>query len=258
MREVIDRKSVAFFETQFQRQVRDQDYALNPFETLALDYLTGSVLDFGCGLGNLSLEAGRRGHPVVAVDASPTAVARINADALREGLPVEAIQVDLEKWIIDRTYDTIVAIGLLMFFRRPRALKLLRVIQAHVNPGGRAIVNVLIEGTTYMGMFDPQNYCLFRPHELEEQFSGWKILVSRFETFPAPGDTQKDFSTVIAEKPRPMRSGSSVAWSVTRATRLGKGVSLAPLRGAADGQRGHDGKLDLVHSAKLKASGMEL
>ena len=81
MIEVPRNQSVDFFETQFQRQVRDREYALNPFEALALDYLRGSVLDFGSGIGNLSLEAGRRGHRVTAVDASPTAVARINADA---------------------------------------------------------------------------------------------------------------------------------------------------------------------------------
>lgn len=194
------KKSVEFFDTQFQRQVQDQEYALNPFETLALEYLKGSVLDFGCGLGNLSLEAGRRGHRVVAVDASPTAVARINADAHREGLPVHALQADIETWTIDQSYDTIVAIGLLMFFRREPALRLLRAIQEHVRPGGRAIVNVLIEGTTYMGMFDPDNYYLFRRSELEDQFAGWLILASRHETFPAPGNTRKEFSTVIAEK----------------------------------------------------------
>ena len=40
----ISKKSVEFFETQFQRQVRDEEYALNPFETLALDYLKGSAI----------------------------------------------------------------------------------------------------------------------------------------------------------------------------------------------------------------------
>ena len=199
MRDVSDKKSVEFFESQFQRQVRDQDYALNPFETLALDYLKGSVLDLGCGLGNLSLEAGRRGHDVVAVDASLTAVARINADAKREGLPVRAIQADVERWTIDESYDTIVAIGLLMFFRRETALKLSNAIQENVKPAGRAIVNVLIEGTTYMGMFDPDNYCLFRRGELEERFAGWTILESRYQTFPAPEGSCKEFSTVIAE-----------------------------------------------------------
>jgi tellurite methyltransferase len=200
MRELIHQKSVEFFEAQFQRQVRDQKYALNPFETLALDYLTGSVLDLGCGLGNLSLEAGRRGHRVVAVDASPTAVARINMDAQREGLSVQAIQADIGNWTIERSYDTIVAIGLLMFFDRESALRLLRAIQERVSPGGRAIVNVLIEGTTYMDMFDPGSYYLFRRGELEEQFIGWTILFSRYQTFPAPGWTRKEFSTVIAQR----------------------------------------------------------
>jgi tellurite methyltransferase len=199
---MFDNKSVAFFEKQFQRQVQDQEYSLNPFEILALEYLQGSVLDLGCGLGNLSLEAGRRGHRVLAVDASPTAVARLNRDAEREALPVRAIQADIESWIIDESYDTIVVIGLLMFFRHETALKLLAAVQNRINPGGRAIVNVLIEGTTYLGMFDPDNYCLFRRNELEERFKGWSILESRYQTFPAPEDTHKDFSTIIAEKPR--------------------------------------------------------
>jgi tellurite methyltransferase len=198
---VTDNKSVEFFETQFQRQIRERDYVLNPFETVALDYLRGYVLDLGSGLGNLSLEAARRGHRVVAVEASPAAVARINADAQREGLAARAIQADLEKWTIGEAYDTIVAIGLLMFFRRETALELLRAIEQHVLPGGRAIVNVLIEGTTYMGMFDADHYYLFAPDELEERFSGWRILLSRRQTFPAPGETRKEFSTVIAEKP---------------------------------------------------------
>src|SRR5574341_897592 len=118
MKSEIHNRSVDFFDAQFQRQIREGEYALNPFETLALEYLKGTVLDLGSGLGNLSLEAGRRGHQVVAGDASPAAVARINADAQREGLQVESIQADVEKWPIDRNYDTIVAIGLLMFFRR--------------------------------------------------------------------------------------------------------------------------------------------
>ena len=101
MEHVFNKKAVAFFENQFQRQVRDQEYTLNPFEILAFDYLAGDILDLGCGLGNLSLEAGRRGHRVMTVDASPTAVARINKDAEREGLSVRGIQADIESWNID-------------------------------------------------------------------------------------------------------------------------------------------------------------
>jgi tellurite methyltransferase len=85
--------------------------------------------------------------------------------------------------------------------RQDRRLKCLNAIQEHVKPGGQAIVNVLFEGTTYLGMFDPDDYCLFGRNELEERFHGWNILESRYQTFPTPEGTRKDFSTVIAENP---------------------------------------------------------
>ena len=42
---------------------------------------------------------------------------------------VRGIQADIENWTIDQLYDTIVVIGLLMFFRHETALKLLTAIQ---------------------------------------------------------------------------------------------------------------------------------
>ena len=51
--------SVRFFEAQFQRQVSSGEFELNPFERLALPYLSGEVLDLGCGLGNLAVAAAR-------------------------------------------------------------------------------------------------------------------------------------------------------------------------------------------------------
>jgi tellurite methyltransferase len=192
---------VDFFERQFQRQVRETDFALNPFEQLALSYVAGSVLDLGCGLGNLSLEAARRGCSVTAVDASPTAVERLRASALGEQLPLAALQADLGGFRIEQDYDTIVAIGLLMFFRKERALALLRQIGQRVRPGGRAIVNVLVEGTTYLGMFKPGEYYLFGANEMEQAFAGWTLLVARCDSFPGPEGTRKEFATIIAQKP---------------------------------------------------------
>ncbi len=194
------RRSIDFFDHQFRRQVAERDFALNPFEQLALGHLSGAVLDLGCGLGNLSLEAGRRGHRVVAVDGSETAVARITAAAQAEKLDLVAVQADLEHYRIDRPYDTIVAIGTLMFFQKARALSLLEDVQAHVAPGGRAIVNVLVEGTTFMDMFEPEKFYLFGRDELVSRFAGWALLLSQHDSFPAPRDTVKEFETLIAEK----------------------------------------------------------
>jgi len=193
-------QGIAFFDTRFQQQLAGNDIALNPFEKLALPFLRGRVLDLGCGLGNLSIEAARRGLQVVAVDASETAIKRIEQVGIAENLKIDAMQAEIGSWPIAEKFDTIIAIGLLMFFNREDALALLARIQEHVADQGVTIINVLIEGTTYLGMFELGNYYLFGPNELEQRFKGWSIPLSRHDSFDAPGNTRKDFATMVARK----------------------------------------------------------
>lgn len=194
------KKSVDLFEAQFERQTREQDFRLNPFEVRALDYLKGSVLDLGCGLGNLSLEAARRGHAVLAIDASATGVARIQRDAKREDLPIEAVVANINPGTIDRCFDTILAIGIIPYFGREESLALLKSIQDHVNPGGRIVLNTLLNDTTYRALFEPGKHYFYAPDELHEQFLDWKVLKTCQEQFPAPDGTIKSLITIIAEK----------------------------------------------------------
>jgi tellurite methyltransferase len=196
-RPAVDR-SVEFFERQFKRQVRDSDYAFNPFERAILPYLRGEVLDLGCGLGNLALAAAESGCRVTALDASLTAIADLGRRAHERGLHVEAQLADLRRYVPEHQYDGVVAIGLLMFFSCGPARTLLARIRDAVRPGGVAAINVLIEGTTYMDMFDGEEHCLFGRDELTSAFDGWSIELSRHEDFPAPRGTVKKFHTLIA------------------------------------------------------------
>lgn len=193
--------SVDFFDRQFQQQARNSDRALNPFELAALPYLSGRVLDYGCGMGNLAFAAAERGCSVLALDASPTAIEHIQRRAATELLPVHGAVADLRDFELDEDFDSVVSIGLLMFFDCPTAFKALSNLQAHVREGGVAVVNVLVKGTTYLDMFDTAGYCLFSRSELETRFAGWNILHSGFRDFDAPGGKNKAFATVIARKP---------------------------------------------------------
>jgi tellurite methyltransferase len=193
--------SVRFFDTQFQRQVAGGEFELNPFERMALPYLQGEVLDLGCGLGNLALEAARAGCRVTALDGSATGIAHLRETALCAGLGLEAHEADLAHYVLDRDYDAIVAIGLLMFFPQAWAEAVLADIVAHVRPGGVAVLNVLTEGTTFLGMFEPGHYHLFPKGALQAAMPGWEILAASHDIFPAPNDMVKAFDTVIARRP---------------------------------------------------------
>lgn len=193
-------RSVDFFERQFQGQVERAEYVLNPFERAILPYLRGQVLDLGCGLGNLALAAAQAGCAVSALDASTTGIADLAKRAAGLGVPLDARVADLRRFEASRQYDCVVCVGLLMFLPCSEARAVLGQIRGAVRPGGLAAVNVLVAGTTYLAMFDPEGYCLFERDELTAAFEGWQLLLSKHEDFPAPGETVKRFHTVVAER----------------------------------------------------------
>jgi tellurite methyltransferase len=193
--------SISFFDRQFEQQARAHAFELNPFEVLALEFARGDVLDFACGLGNFAVAAARRGCRVIALDASPHAIESLRERAADAGLPIDALLADAVDWQPRQKFDTIVCIGLLMFLDCDTAEALLRRQQAAVRPGGLLIVNVLVQGTTFMDMFDPNAYCLFEPERLTALFAGWEIVRCEDSRFPAPHETVKVFRTVVARRP---------------------------------------------------------
>lgn len=193
--------SIDFFNEQFRRELKDAAAKLNPFEAVAIPYLRGEVLDFGCGLGNLAFSAAQTGCKVTALDASPAAIEHIRLRAAAEGACVAASVADLRDYAIAGDYDGIVCIGLLMFFDCATAFRVLSQLQSHVRPGGVAVINVLVEGTNYMDMFEPSSHCLFAPSEMLDRFKGWRIEHAEFSDFDAPQSTHKRFSTIVARKP---------------------------------------------------------
>lgn len=194
-------RSIDFFDRQFERQVSAGEYALNPFERLALEHVRGAVLDFGCGLGNFALEAARRGSRVVAVDASPSAIRDLARRAGAESLALEAVLANAVDYRPGRSFDTVACIGLLMFLDCDTADTVLRRLADAVVPGGTLIVNVLVRGTTFMDMFEPGGHCLFEPAALDARFADWTTLAAEEARFDAPGATVKVFRTLVVRRP---------------------------------------------------------
>jgi tellurite methyltransferase len=195
-------KAIDFFSEQFDRQIDTAEYRLNAFEERALAHLEGDVLDLGCGLGNLAVAAAERGHQVLALDACNRAVDDLRRRAASRSLPLRAGWADLSDWKAEGTYDSVVSIGLLMFLDCAVARRVMDEIERAVRPGGVCVLNVLVEGTTFMTMFDEDAYCLFPRDALLERFAGWAVLDHRIEDFDAPEPgTIKRFATLIARRP---------------------------------------------------------
>lgn len=198
-------RAIEFFDAQFQRQVTAAEYVLNPFEQAALPFVSGDVLDLGCGLGNFAIAAAQKSCRVTALDASPAAIRDLGRRAAEQGLPITARVADLRDLAVDGQFDSVVAIGLLMFFAKEAARQGVRRLKELTKPGGVAVVNVLIEGTTYLDMFDPKEYYLFSEDELPESFAGWKPEYLNYQFFTAPQETVKRFCTLVARRPDPSR-----------------------------------------------------
>lgn len=56
------------------------------------------------------------------------------------------------------------------------------------------VVNVLMDGATYMEMLDPNAHCLPRSF-LEARFSCWQVIASTHLELAAPGDKVRSFAT---------------------------------------------------------------
>lgn len=195
--------SVGFFDRQFRAQLQARELELNPFERVALDQCRGRVLDFGCGLGNLAVSAARTGLCVDAVDASPAAIGHLVRVGHEADLCLRPVCADAQVFEWEGCYDTVVSIGLLMFLDCAAAWRLMERVTHHTCPGGTAVINVLVQGTTYLDMFGGDPHCLFGDDELPRWFDdqGWSVKASDFSVFDAPGATRKRFGTVVARKP---------------------------------------------------------
>lgn len=98
-----------------------------------------SMLDAGCGAGQLAIPAARRGVRVTAVDIATNSVAQARAWAAAEGLEARIVEGDVEALELpDGEFDVVVSLFAAMFAPRPErvAAELFRLAK----PGGRVVM----------------------------------------------------------------------------------------------------------------------
>ena len=100
------------------------------------------VLDLMCGYGRHSIELGKKGVNVVAIDNLRDYVEEINLEVGKTGLPVNAICVDVLDLRMEQKFDAVICMGnSLQFFNETDISLLLLSTAKHLKSGGKFIIN---------------------------------------------------------------------------------------------------------------------
>lgn len=145
----------------------------------------GRCLDVACGLGKQSLWAASHGFDVVALDASPVAIAALQAAGAEHGLSIDARVVDLDQGLPQDVAGGC-ALVICQRFRDPR---LYPQLVGALAPGGVLVITVLSQvGAESPGPFHAP------PGDLLDGFGSRGLEILRHEQ--AAGE-----ATLVARRP---------------------------------------------------------
>jgi SAM-dependent methyltransferase len=146
----------------------------------AMRFVRGRVLDVGCGAGRAALHLQRRGHRVVAIDASPLAIETCRRRGVKDARVIPVTRVSRRLGC----FDTILLLGnnLGLLANPRRARWLLTRFHRLTSPSGR----VVAEATDPYATTDPHHLHYQRWNRRRGRLSGQLRIRVRYTTHRTP------------------------------------------------------------------------
>lgn len=151
--------------------------------------ITGSILDSGCGTGEVALLFANRGHKVTGIDFLPGPIERAKTKAIERGLTATFLVMDaLALREFSQVFDNVFDSGLFHVFSDADRRRYVEGLASVLRPGGRLFL--LCFSDAEPGDQGPRRVSR---KELEDTFAeGWaieSIEPSQYEVRPEPGTT---------------------------------------------------------------------
>lgn len=157
----------------------------------------GPVVELACGRGRNALALAAAGVPVIAIDRDPDALAALRAAAITRGLPVRALQADLETpHGIPLRAGACGAILVFRFLFRPLA----PAIEAALAPGGLLVYETFTIHQRSLAQGPRNPAFLLEPGELPKLFPGLEPLACWEGVVPRPWP--QALARLTARRPR--------------------------------------------------------
>lgn len=110
-----------------------------------ISFVGKRVLDLGCGNGANALALAKFGGRIVAVDASPTAVAKLKAKIVPD-FDITPIWADVTDYTPDReAFDYIIFVSLLECLEQKEAVSVVQAMRSGLKPTGQVFAKILCE-----------------------------------------------------------------------------------------------------------------
>jgi SAM-dependent methyltransferase len=178
----------------------------NPREKLAAQYVRGRVLDIGCGGGRWSLFLLKKGHDVLGIDISPSAIKVCRERGLRNvmGKSISEINSSLGN------FDTILMMGnnFGLFGNPKQARRLLNRFHDMTSPDARIIAESL---DIYKPPVDPVHRRYHLRNRIQGRMPGQVRIRIRYRTYATPW-----FDYLLVSRPEMKRMLRGTGWKIKK------------------------------------------